>query len=111
MVFSYFRNRNQMIQLQYYAFSRQTLSSALILEPALALTYYLINYVPGYNYDAGVVLDNSDFKMLIFIIGGMGIISCLLSIKPNWTDIFKLSKRDDFTTVGRSNESEQQGYP
>ena len=99
-----------MIQLQYYAFSRQTLSSALILEPALALTYYLINYVPGYNYDAGVVLDNSDFKMLIFIIGGMGIISCLFSIKPNWTDLFKLSKRANFISGGQSNELEEQGY-
>ena len=98
-----------MIKLQYYAFNRQTLSSVLILEPALALTFYLINYVPGYNYDAGVVLDNSDFNMLIGIIGGMGIISCLLSIKPNWTAIFKLSKRKEFNSNGRSNELQEQG--
>ena len=110
MEFSYSRNRNQMIKLQYYTFSRQTLSSALILEPSLALTYYLINYIPGYNYDAGVVLDNSDFNTLIWIIGGMGIISCLLSIKPNWTDLFKLSKRKEFISTGPSNELEDQGY-
>ena len=99
-----------MIKLQYYAFNRQTLSSVLILEPALALTFYLINYVPGYNYDAGVVLDNSDFNMLIGIIGGMGIISCLLSSKPNWTDLFKLSKQKNLISDRQSNEFEEQGY-
>ena len=85
-----------MINLQSYTFRRQTLSSVLIIEPALVITFYLINYNPAWNYDAGVVLDNSDFNMLIGVIGFMGILSFLLSIKPNLTKIFKSTKKDDF---------------
>ena len=94
--FSNFRNRHHMINLQSYTFRRQTLSSVLIIEPALVITFYLINYNPAWNYDAGVVLDNSDFNMLIGVIGFMGILSFLLSIKPNLTKIFKSTKKDDF---------------
>ena len=83
-----------MIELQYYAFRRQAFSSALILGTALAVTIYLINCVPAYNYDAGVVLDNVDFNMLTSIIGIMGMFSCFLSIRPSWKDFFKCSYND-----------------
>ena len=98
-----------MIKLQYYAFRRQTFSSALILKPALALTFYLINYVPAYNYDAGVVLDNADFNMLIISIGIMGIFSCVLSIRPNWTDFFKCSYKEDCTNKESSIDAGERG--
>ena len=98
-----------MIELQYYAFRRQTISSALILETALVLTYYLINYIPAYNYDAGVVLDNADFKMLIISIGIMGIFSCVLSIRPNWTDFFKCSYKEDCTNKESSIDAGERG--
>ena len=64
-----FRNRPNMIDLQYNTFKRRTISSVLILESALMYTFYLITYAPGWNYDAGVVLDNSDFNVLIGVIG------------------------------------------
>ena len=98
-----------MIELQYYAFRRQTISSFLILEIALALTIYLINCVPAYNYDAGVVLDNADFNMLTSIVGIMGIFSCFLSIRPNWTDFFKCSYKEDCTNKESSIDAGERG--
>ena len=98
-----------MIKLQYYAFRRQTFLSALILKPALALTFYLINYVPAYNYDAGVVLDNADFNMLTSIVGIMGVFSCFFSIRPNWTDFFECSYKDDCTNNERSIDAGERG--
>ena len=99
-----------MIELQFYAFRRQTISSFLILETALALTIYLINCAPEYNYDAGVVLDNADFNMLTSILGIMGILSCLLSIRPNWTDFFKCSYKEDCKYNESSFDSRELGY-
>ena len=83
-----------MINLQYYTFKLQSTFSAVILESALLITFYLINYVPTYNYDSHVVLDNSDFNMLICTIGGMGILSVCLSIKPSWVELCKLLKKE-----------------
>ena len=77
-----------MIGLQNSVFKRQTISSVFILESALIATFCQITYNPSYNYYSGVILDNADFNLFIGITGGMGFLSGLLSIKPNWTEIF-----------------------
>ena len=73
-----------MFKLQDYTFKRQMISAFVILEGALIAAFYKINYSPDYNYDSEVVLENFDFNLFIAIIGGMGFLSVLFSIRPNW---------------------------
>ena len=95
-----------MIGLQNAVFKRQTISSVFILESALIATFCQITFNPGYNYYAGVILDNADFNLFIGITGGMGLLSLLLSIKPNWTEIF--SRRDDKNTEPLENPTKNE---
>ena len=74
-----------MFELQDYTFKRQMISAFVILESALIITFYKINYDPDYNYGTEVVLENFDFNLLIGMIGGLGLLSVVLSFKPNWT--------------------------
>ena len=78
-----------MIDLQYYAFKWQTISSTIVLEISLLSTFYLINFIPTYNYDSGVVLDNSDFNIMIWIIASIGLLSVFLSLQPSWIKLRK----------------------
>ena len=78
-----------MVDLQYHTFRRQTISSTVVLEASLLVTLYMINCVPTYNYDHGVILDNSDFNILISVIGSVGLLSVFLSVKPSWLELFK----------------------
>ena len=78
-----------MVNLQYHTFRRQTISSTVILEASLLVTFYMINFVPTYNYDHGVILDNSDFNILVSVIGSLGLLSVFLSVKPSWLELFK----------------------
>ena len=78
-----------MIDLQYYAFKWQTISSTFILEISLLITFYLINFVPSYNYESGVVLDNSDFNIMIWIIASIGLLSVFLCFQPSWIKLCK----------------------
>ena len=104
-----FRNRSEMIGLQKTVFKRQTISSVFILESALIATFCKISYYPSYNYYSGVILDNADFNLLIGITGGMGLLSALLSIKPNWTEVFsrKGEKNIDPLENRRDNETKR----
>ena len=83
------RNRHHMIDLQYYAFKWQTISSTFILEISLLITFYLINFVPSYNYESGVVLDNSDFNIMIWIIASIGLLTVFLCFQPSWIKLCK----------------------
>ena len=85
----HYRNRHHMVNLQYHTFRRQTISSTVILEASLLVTFYMINFVPTYNYDHGVILDNSDFNILVSVIGSLGLLSVFLSVKPSWLELFK----------------------
>ena len=78
-----------MLRLQLYTFKRQTISSVVILGSALLAAFYQINYEPGYNYGAQVILDNADFNILITIIAATGALSFLLSFQPNWTNFLE----------------------
>ena len=78
-----------MVNLQYHTFRRQTITSTVILEASLLVMMYMINFVPTYNYDHGVILDNSDFNMVVSIIASLGILSVFLSRKPSWLELCK----------------------
>ena len=74
-------------------------------------TFYLINFSVSYNYDSGVLLDNSDCNMLIWIISGIGIFSVFLSIKPSWIKLFKslnekINKLDRLNSLDEANTNE-----
>ena len=94
-----------MVSLQYYTFRRQSISSTVVLGVALIATFYLINFRDSYNYDSGVLLDNSDFNILIWTIAGIGIFSVFLSIKPSWIKLFK-SLNEKITKLDRLNSLE-----
>ena len=74
-----------MFKLQYYTFKRQMISAFVILESALIATIYKINNDPDHNYGTEVVLENFDFNLLVGIIGGMGVLSVVFSLRPKWT--------------------------
>ena len=101
-----FRNRHHLIRLQYCTFRRQSISSTVVLGIALLVAFYLVNFNASYNYDSGVILDNSDCNMLIFIIAGIGIFSAFLSVKPSWIKLFK-SLNEKMNKLDRLNSLEE----
>ena len=101
-----FSNRHHLIRLQYTTFRRQSISSTVVLGIALIVTFYLVNFSVSYNYDSGVILDNSDFNMLIWIIAGIGGFSVFLSIKPSWIKLF-MSLNEKVTKLDRLNSLDE----
>ena len=102
----FFSNRHHLIRLQYSTFRRQSISSTVVLGIALIVTFYLVNFSVSYNYDSGVILDNSDFNMLIWIIAGIGGFSVFLSIKPSWIKLF-MSLNEKVTKLDRLNSLDE----
>lgn len=99
-----------MIGLQNTVFKLQTISSVFILESALIATFCQITFNPSYNYYAGVILDNANFNLFIGVTGGMGLLSFLLSIKPNWTKIFTGNDDENADHLGNRTENETRRY-
>ena len=106
VILIFFRNRHHLIRLQYSTFRRQSISSTAVLGIALIITFYLVNFSVSYNYDSGVILDNSDFNMLIWIIAGIGSFSVFLSVKPSWIKLFR-SMNEKITKLDRLNSLDE----
>lgn len=62
--------------------------------------FVLINFFREWNYSSNVILDNTDFNLVLFITIFMGILSFLLSFKITWIKSIKfilrcISRLDD----------------
>ena len=79
--------RRKMIDVQSKTFRNQSICSTAILGPAVIVAFVLVNYFPSNKYDAGVILDNVGFNLLVFSILAMGVVSLVLSIKSSLINI------------------------
>ena len=73
-----------MVQLQYYTFKWQNISSALIFIPALITIAVLINSYPSWAYSPDIILKNEDFNVILMTTIIMGLFSMTLAVNPSW---------------------------
>ena len=83
------RNRRYMIQLQYNTFWLQNLCSSAIFIPTLLALFVLINFYQEWNYNANVILDNTNFNMTVYVLVAMGVLSFVLSFNITWVKCMK----------------------
>ena len=94
------RSRRYICALQYKTFWLQNFWSTIIFVPTLIAIFVLINFFREWNYSSNVILDNTDFNLVLFITIFMGIFSFLLSFKITWIKSIKfilrcISRLDD----------------
>ena len=91
-----------MLNLQYKTFWLQNLWSTIIFVPTLVAIFVLINFYREWNYSSNVILDNTDFNIVIFVTIAMGGFSLLLSFRVTWVKFVRsisrcISHLDDVT--------------
>lgn len=73
-----------MVELQYYTFKWQNISSAIIFIPALIIIGVLINGYPSWAYSPDIILKNEDFNIILITTVIMGLLSVTFAVSPNW---------------------------
>ena len=73
-----------MIELQYYTFKWQNISSAMIFISALIIMGVLINGYPSWAYSPDIILKNEDFNIILITTIIMGLLSLTFAVNPNW---------------------------
>ena len=73
-----------MIELQYYTFKWQNISSAMIFIPFLIIMGVLINGYPSWAYSPDIILKNEDFNIILITTIIMGLLSLTFAVNPNW---------------------------
>ena len=73
-----------MIELQYFTFKWQNISSVVIFIPALVIMGVLINSYPTWAYSPDIILKNEDFNTILFTTIIMGLVSVAFAMNPSW---------------------------
>ena len=73
-----------MIELQYYTFWWQNVSSSVIYILALLSIGVLVNLNPSWAYDPNVILGNEDFNVFLITTIIMGVLSLVFAKDPSW---------------------------
>ena len=73
-----------MIELQYYTFWWQNVSSSIIYVLSLIAIGALINLNPSWAYDPNVILGNEDFNVFLITTIIMGLLSLVFAKNPSW---------------------------
>ena len=73
-----------MIELQYYTFWWQNVSSSIIYILALLSIGLLVNLNPSWAYDPNVILGNEDFNVFLITTIIMGVLSLVFAKDPSW---------------------------
>ena len=73
-----------MIELQYYTFWWQNVSSSIIYVLSLIAIGVLINLNPSWAYDPNVILGNEDFNVFLITTIIMGLLSLVFAKNPSW---------------------------
>ena len=78
-------NRDMEIQkrLQKNSWTFQCIITCIAYIPCLIVVAILINFVPSWNYDPGIIFDNREINTKICCVTIMGLFSLLLSFKPD----------------------------
>ena len=72
--------------LQRNAWKFQCVVTLVVYGSSLAVIASLTNFVPGWNYDGGIIFNNIEVNVKIFVAIIMGILSLLMSFKPDIID-------------------------
>ena len=80
------RATEQQKSLQRNAWRFQCLVTLVVYGTSLAVVASLANFVPGWNYDGGIIFNNIEINVKIFVAVIMGILSLLMSLKPDMID-------------------------
>ena len=82
-----------MIDIQYYTFWWQNVSSSIIYVLALMSIGTLVNLNPSWAYDPNVILGNEDFNVFLTTTIIMGVLSLTFAKNPSWLGFVKSMQR------------------
>ena len=85
-MYSFFSTMEVQKALQFYTWKFQGIVSSIVYILSLAVVAILINFAQDWKYDDGIIFDNYEINTKICISIVMGIISLLLSMKPDIID-------------------------
>ena len=69
--------------IQYSAWKFQSMVTCVVYIPCMILIAILVNLVPKFIYDSGIVLDIVEFNTGIGMSISMGLLSWILSFQPD----------------------------
>ena len=72
--------------IQFSTWKFQCIITCIVYIPSLVVVAILVNFVQAWKYDDGIIFDNYEINTNICMSILMGIISFLLSMKPNIID-------------------------
>ena len=77
-------------ELQYHFWRFQCIITCIVLVPSLAVVGILVNFYQGFKYETtGAIFQNYEFNTNIYASITMGLLSLLMSLKPNLIDIIE----------------------
>lgn len=85
-----------MIDIQYYTFWWQNVSSSIIYILALMSIGILVNMNPSWAYDPNVILGNEDFNVFLITTIIMGVLSLAFAKNPSWLGLVKSMLKSHF---------------
>ena len=78
--------------IQYYFWRFQCIIASMVFIPSLIVVAILVNFHQGFKYETtGAIFNNHEFNNLICVSIIMGVLSLLLSTKPDF--ITSIEKR------------------
>ena len=90
------KHRIRMIDIQYYTFWWQNVSSSIIYVLALMSIGILVNLNPSWAYDPNVILGNEDFNVFLITTIIMGVLSLTFAKNPSWLGLVKSMLKSQF---------------
>lgn len=98
------RSRPKLIAIQSEIFFYQSLAAMIVYLPSLIACFWKINYDSNWLYDPKVVLNNQQFNAIIILLLGIGVLSFVLSFRPNWSELIHIW---DCSIFKRKKESQE----
>ena len=75
---------------QYYFWRFQCIVACIVFIPSLAIVAILVNFYQGFKYETtGAIFYNHEFNTYICFSIFMGLLSLLLSTKPDFIDVIE----------------------
>ncbi|TRY78671.1 hypothetical protein TCAL_11594 [Tigriopus californicus] len=100
------RSRPRLIAIQSEIFFYQSLAAVVVYLPALLACFGKVNYDSNWLYDPKVILNNQQFNAIIILLVLVGVMSFLLSIRPDWSELIQLMKCAIFKGKEESQEDD-----
>ena len=86
-IFNLYRSMSAAKKQQCHLWQFQTLLTFLVYVPTLIIVAILVNFYKGFQQSPGTIYDNQQFNIRVSMSIATGLISLLLSMKPDILDL------------------------